>query len=302
MASPGWPYNSFNRFLYAKFGTNVRRLPLDLGYGCPHRQKNPPGCHFCQDEAIRPSYIVPEINLREQLARGAEKFSQAAFMPYLQSGVNTAGDPDKLKRIYEFCLSFPQTVGLIIATRPDYISREIIDIFKAINQKTFLVVELGLQSSHDKTLLAINRGHSYECFVKSATMLREAGIYQAVHLILGLPGEDEAMMKESVLRVCSLGVNAIKFHHLQVLVNTPLAALWQQGQLALLREESYPPLIVDLLEQIPWEVHIMRLVTNTNSNARLAPNWHLTKDQMLMAIQNEFKKRASYQGLARQNH
>ncbi len=302
MADNNLPYNSFNRFLTDKFGKNVRRLPLDLGRGCPHRQKNPPGCLFCCDEAIKPAYLTAEDNLAAQLAEGARKFTGSLFMPYLQSGVNTAGEPAELKRLYEFCLTFPKAVGLIIATRPDYISPEVVETLAELNKKSFIIVELGLQSTHNETLIALNRGHSYEDFVKSATLLKNAGIYQAAHLILGLPGESRAMMEQSVDRLAELGINAIKFHHLQILANAPLASSWQNGQIGLLSAEEYPPLIVDLLERLPWEMHIMRLITNTNANARLAPNWQPTKDQMLLAIQKEFARRGTRQGVCAISH
>lgn len=296
MADSFIPYNSFNRYLLDRFGCVVRRLPVDLGRGCPHRLKNPPGCLFCNDEAICPAYLDPQADIRAQLDQGTVKYPKALFMPYLQAGANTDGTIEELTAIYRLCLSYPRVVGLIIATRPDYCPPEIIDLLDKINQQTFLIVELGLQSANDRTLKRINRGHDFSCYRQTTAALNRCHIYHAVHLILGLPEEDEAMMANSVHQVLDCGTKAIKFHHLQVLKNTPLATEWQAGKLTLLEEKTYPELVCNLLERIPWDIHIMRLLTNTNSRQRLAPNWQKSKDQMLQAITGEFARRGTRQG------
>jgi radical SAM protein (TIGR01212 family) len=196
-------YNSYSAYLKKKFGTPVLKLPLDAGFACPNRDgtKSLRGCAFCDNRAFSPvvGTAMPVLEqLTTALRRAAGRYT--AFIAYLQPFSNTYGDVERLRSVYEPLVKVPGVAGISIGTRPDCLTGPILDYLGELARRTFLSIEIGLQSSHDSTLALINRGHTFKEFVTAAEGLAARNIESAAHVILGLPGESEEMMFETAAR------------------------------------------------------------------------------------------------------
>ena len=294
-------YNTFTDELRSRFGCRVQRVSLDAGFTCPNRDGSlgVGGCTFCGDRGAAAVGVPIELPLAEQLQQSKEylvrKFRAERFLAYFQAYSSTYGSPEDLKKIYSAALQDQEVVGMIVGTRPDCLGEDVLDLFEELNQKTYLWLELGMQTMHDATLSAVNRGHNHNCFIDAVMSCKRRGLRVCAHLILGLPGEERGQILESVSEVSRLKVDGVKLHHLHVLKGSVMEQQYRQGVLKLLEREEYVQLVCDAIELLDPSILIHRLMGDGRSEL-IAPNWSRRKLEVLNLIDAELEKRDSRQG------
>lgn len=296
-------YHTWNYHLRHKFHSKVFKVSLDAGFTCPNIDgtKGTGGCTYCSDRGSGDFAGNPTEPLRVQFAQVRDqllqKWPEAKYIPYFQAHTNTYGPLAVLQKNFEEVLSYENVVGLSIATRADCISRETADYLAKLSQRTYLIVELGLQSVFDKTGERINRCHSYADFLRGYELLRERGIPVCVHIIDGLPGENREMMLETARQVGRLHPHCVKIHLLHVLKNTAIAQELQEGKFRLLELEEYVNIVCDQLELLPPETVIQRITGDGDPQKLIGPLWSLKKFVVMNEIDKELARRNSMQGL-----
>lgn len=296
---PGWYYR-LSRFFKEKFGEPVYKIPIDAGLSCPNRDGTvgTGGCSYCYNPSFSPFSCEEPASVREQILKGKKKNRRALYLAYFQAYTNTYAPVEQLKDLYEQALSASEVVGLSIATRPDTVSADILDLLEDYARRCHLWVEYGLQSSHDQTLAAINRGHDAYSFSRVVDMTRGRGIYTCVHIILGLPGENREMMLQTIDFINRCRVDGVKFHHLQVIKNTALTSDFQEGKVAVYKKaEDYIPVLCDCLERLSPDIVIHRLASQAaSSDLLIAPHWPEGAGQIASMVETELKRRGTHQG------
>lgn len=295
-------YHTYNYYLRHKFGKKVYKVSLNTDLGCPNRDgsKGTGGCLFCSakksgDFAGDPGEdILAQYNeIKEKMSR---KWPEGLCIPYFQAGSNTYGDTETLRKMFYTALSFENAAGLSIATRADCIDEEKAELLRELSEKTFLTVELGVQTVHDETALKMNRCHTFADFMKGFELLRERNINVCAHIIDGLPGENREMMTETARVMGSLGLHSIKIHLLHVLKGTPLAEMYLRGEFCALELDEYVNIVCDQLEVLPPETVIQRVTGDGARSELIAPLWSLKKRSVMNEIDKELGRRNSYQG------
>jgi len=295
-------YHTFTYFLEQKFGRKVAKISLDAGFTCPNidGSKGVGGCTYCSARGSGDFAGDQSLSLREQFEQVRQvmnqKWPDAVYIPYFQAHTNTYAPLEVLKEKFEEALSFPDVVGLAIATRADCITDEIADYLGELAQRTYLEVELGLQSVHDVTGERINRCHSYADFLEGYQKLADRGINICVHIIDGLPGEDREMMLETARRLSHLKLHSIKIHLLHVLKGTVMEQQLAQGQFRLLTREEYVGIVCDQLELLPPQMVIQRVTGDGERESLVGPEWSLKKLCVMNEIDKELVRRNSFQG------
>ncbi len=289
-------YHTLNYFFKTKFGCKVFKVSLNANFSCPNFQ-NGHGCIFCKHGS---GNKLEHLSLKDQFNLVKipldKKWPHAKYIAYFQANTNTYAPLDILKEKYEEVLTYPNVIGLDIATRSDCLSNEILDYLEELNQKTFLMVELGLESGHDKTLKLINRGHDVNNFIEAVKKLKKRNIFTVVHIINGLPGETKEMMLDTVKLLNELPIDGIKIHMLYISKDTPLALMYQKKPFKLLTKEEYIDIVCEELEYLNDNIVIMRITGDPEKEDLIAPNWLLKKFCVLNDIDKEMKKRNIYQG------
>lgn len=292
-------YHTLNYYLRKKFNSKVFKVSLNAGFSCPNI-KNGNGCIFCSagsgDFGGNKSDTLTKqfIDIRDKISK---KWPNSKYIAYFQANTNTYAPLHILKEKYEEVLSLPNVVGLAIATRSDAISNETLDYLSELNERTFLSVELGLQSIHDKTLNLINRGHTLENFENMVKELKKRKIFTVVHIINGLPFETKEDMIETIKYLNKLNIDAIKIHMLSVIKNTPLEKLYEETKFHILTKEEYIDIVCDQLEYLNEEIILERITGDPDPKKLVAPDWLIKKFCVLNDIDKEMKKRNSYQGI-----
>ena len=294
-------YHTWNWFLQNKFGCKVTKIALNGGFTCPNIDgtKGVGGCSYCLggsgEFAGSPADSVTN-QFRKIAEKMGKKWQNTKYIPYFQANTNTYAPIDKLKALYEEALLQDNVVGLAIATRPDSISDEVLDYLAELSKRTYLLVELGLQSIFDETGDRINRCHTYKEFEDCYFRLKEHGINVCVHLIMGLPGETHEMMLKSVRKVAALRPDCVKLHLLHILKGTKIAQQFENGEFRCMELEEYVKVIVDSLELLPKETVIQRLTGDGAKDSLIAPLWSLKKFVVLNEIDKEMVRRNTMQG------
>ena len=295
-------YHTWNYHLMQKFGEKVFKVSLNAGFTCPNIDgtKGYGGCIYCSDAGSGDFAGNPCDSILEQFKkvkeRMHEKWPKAKYIPYFQAHTNTYAPLEVLKEKFEPVLEEDGVVGLSIATRADALADDVVDYLYELSKRTYLIVELGLQTVFDKTGELINRCHTYREFLDGYKRLSDRGINVCVHLIIGLPGETKEMMLESVSEVAKLKPHAIKLHLLHVLKGTKLAEMYLNNEFKTLSREEYVDIIVDALELLPKETIIQRLTGDGGKDDLIAPLWSLKKFCVLNEIDKEMVRRNTYQG------
>lgn len=296
-------YYSLNYFLREKFGEKVFKISLDAGFSCPNRDGkiNNKGCIFCSergsgDFAGNRNYSITEQfeNIKIMMNK---KWKQGKYIAYFQAYTNTYGEIDLLRSKYEEALNQSGVVALAIATRPDCINDDVLDLLEEYNKRIYLWIELGLQTTNDETAKLINRGYKLEVFENTVDKLRKRNIDVVVHTILGLPGEDESCMLKTIDYVAHKDVQGIKIHLLHVMKNTPLEKLFNEGNMQFMTEENYVNLICKAITRLPKNMVIHRLTGDAPRNLLIEPKWSLKKWEILNAIDKKLKDENLYQGM-----
>ncbi len=294
-------YHTWNYHLKTTFGSKVFKVALNGNFTCPNLDgtKGVGGCTYCLsgsgDFAGNPEHnILSQFD--EVKTRMLKKWPCAKYIAYFQANSNTYAPVHILKEKFEPVLKIDGVIGLAIATRADCLSNDVLDYLEDLNRRTYLIVELGLQTVFDKTGEKINRCHSYADFLKGYNELKKRNIKVCVHLILGLPGETHEMMIESVKTVARLEPEFIKLHLLHILKGTKIAEQYENGEFETLSKEEYVKIICDSLEQISENTVMQRLTGDGGRDTLIAPLWSLKKFVVLNEIDKEMVRRDSYQG------
>ena len=299
----GKRYNTLDGFFKRKFGSKVAKITLNGGFNCPNRDgtKSYGGCIYCSEKMSGDFAGNPSDSIRKQMDDGIERIStkwkNVKFMPYFQAGTNTYAPTEHLKLLYEEALAYDNIVGLSVATRPDCISDKTLEYLADINRRTFLTVELGLQSVFDATGDIINRQTTYAEFLDCYNRLSDKGIAVCVHLINGLPGETSEMMMESVRRVAALRPWSLKLHLLHVIRGTVCEKMLNEGLFETFEKDDYVKLICDQLEIVYPDTVIQRLTGDGVREELVSPLWSIKKFEVLNAIDKELVRRDSFQGI-----
>lgn len=297
-------YYSYDYFLKQKFGKKCAKLPIDGGFTCPNRDGSAghSGCIYCSARGSGDFCATPDTPIEKQLAIAAEKMSakweNPMYIAYFQAFTNTYAPLSDLKEKYEAALNFPGVVGLSIATRADCLGDGVCEYLATLAERTFLTVELGLQTVHDKTAKLINRGHSYADFLAGYERLRCASdkINICVHLINGLPYETPEMMLKSAHAVADLCPEQVKLHLLHVIADTPLAEMYQSGDFECLTLEEYSDIVVRQLEVLPPKTVIGRITGDGMESSLIAPLWSKKKLVVINTVDKLLYSRNTWQG------
>jgi uncharacterized protein len=298
----GLLYYDLNSFYRKKFGAKVWKLSLDAGCGCPNRDGTLAtlGCIFCDPASFSPSRRMAAASVAEQVQQGIRRlkhrYQAERFVAYFQPGTNTYGPIERLRAAYEVALAHPDVVGLAVGTRPDCADDKVLDLLGQLRQRTWVVVEYGLQTIHDRTLDLLNRGHHYDAFGDAYRRTRERNLDVGVHVILGLPAESPEEMRATARDLARLEIHSVKLHNLYAVRNTVLAQQVAAGRVRLPELQEYVGYAVDFLEQLPGRVVIERLCGDAPPEYLIGPQWCRDKGSVRSAIEAELRRRRSFQG------
>ncbi|EGO2648492.1 TIGR01212 family radical SAM protein [Enterococcus faecalis] len=301
---PNKRYHTWNYALRQQFGEKIFKVPIDGGFDCPNRDGTVAkgGCTFCSvsgsgDVIVAPSDPLP-LQFQKEIQLMHQKWPTVdQYIVYFQNFTNTHAPVDVIRHRFEQVVNEKGVVGLSIGTRPDCLPDEVVNYLAELNERFYLWVELGLQTTFEETSAAINRAHDYQTYLDGVAKLRKHGIRVCTHLINGLPGETPAMMRENVRRtIQDSDIQGIKLHLLHLMTNTKMMRDYNEGRLQLMSKEAYVSVICDQLEMIPPEIIIHRLTGDAPFETIIGPMWSLKKWEVLNAIDTEMKHRNSYQG------
>ncbi len=287
-------FHSISTWLKREFGEKTIKLAIDGGFTCPNRDgsKGHGGCLFCSDNGAGEF----ASNVEDQIQLYADKWPNARYLGYFQNHTNTYAPVEELREKYEAILANPKIEGLVIGTRPDCLSEEVLDLLGEINKTHFLWIELGLQTMHEETAELINRCYSLDVFEEAMEGLRARGIKTVVHLILGLPGETREMMLDSVRYVANQpDLFGMKLHLLNVVKGSRMALDYFEYQ-PFASIEEYVNLVVECLELIPPQVTIHRLTGDAPRSILITPPWSFNKRTILNGINEQLHLRDTWQG------
>ena len=295
-------YHTLDYYYKEKFHSKVFKISLNAGFSCPNLDGTVGfgGCIYCSKTGSGEFAGCKEDSLKQQFDNikkiMLKKWPSGKFIGYFQARTNTYADVNILKKLYETVLSFDNVIGLNIATRPDSISEECLDYLTELNKKTYLTIELGLQTTNEKTAKLINRCHTLECFESMVKKLRERNIDVVVHIINGLPYETKEDMLNTVKYLNTLDIQGIKIHMLSILKDTPLEKLYQQKKFKVLNKEEYIDIVIEQLELLRPEIVIHRITGDPKIEDLIELNWLIKKFCVLNDIDKEMVRRQSYQG------
>jgi radical SAM protein (TIGR01212 family) len=285
-----------------RFGCRVHKLPIDAGFDCPNRDGRVAagGCIYCDGRGsmLRQAGDLPSVG--EQIRRGKAFYSRNGkaekFIVYFQTFTNTYASLEKLQDPYDKALAEEDVIGLAIGTRPDCVPDETLALIRSYAKRCDVWLELGLQSIHDRTLIAINRGHDAAAFLDAVRRTGGSPVQICTHIIVGLPGESHEDMMETARVIAGLPIQGIKIHSLLALRGTILGQRYERGELSLMSREEYVATVCDILEILPPEMVIQRLTADGYREIFLGPEWARNKLAVLNAIDRELEARASWQG------
>ena len=295
-------YNSYSEHLKQKFGAKVYKITLDAGFSCPNRDGTISnlGCIFCDDSGSFSQAHSNRLSIQEQVLTGVEtlskRFKAQKFMSYFQAFSNTYKPVEELEQIYKASLNHSDIVGISIGTRPDCIDDEKLRLINSFSSDYYTWIEYGLQTVHDKTLLKINRGHDYKCFLEAYEKTREyPGINICLHVILNLFETYDEMM-HTAQTIAKLEPDGVKIHMLCALEGTKVAQMYKNGEIEFMSEDEYVSTVCDFMEYLPPKTTIHRLAGNGLRTELVAPRWIVKKLDTLNIIDREFLRRNSRQG------
>ena len=295
-------YSDYNAYLRELFGERVQKISIDAGLSCPNRsgRLSRLGCIYCNEKGSGSGLSEKGLSIRDQIEAGKigsmKKYKAKKFLAYFQSYSNTYTTLAHMKAIYDEALSCEGMVGLAIGTRPDCIDPEKLDLIQTYTKDYLVWIEYGLQSIHDGTLKRINRGHTFREFSHAVDLTRNRGIQICTHVILGLPGENREMMRETARTLADSGINGIKIHLLYVIKGTPLEKLWQRGEYTPMEQAEYVDRVCDFLELLPKHIIIQRITGDPHPDELRAPLWAAQYRETFNLIQDMLEKRDTFQG------
>lgn len=299
-------YNAYSDYFVKVFGERVQKVTIDAGFSCPNRDgtKGRGGCTYCNNDAFNPSYCQPHKSIAQQITEGIEfhkvRYRRAnRYLAYFQAFSNTHAPLSKLKELYDEALAYPGVTGLVIGTRPDCIDDEKLEYFAGLASKYYVIIEYGIESCYDRTLLKINRQHSFEDSVNAIRKTAGYGIRTGAHLIFGLPGESREEMIHEAEILSELPLNTIKFHQLQIIEDTYMALdfLRNPQEYQLFGLEEYIDFIIRFIERLNPEFVIERFTGEAPPRFQAGPTWgNLRTDQVVNMIEKRLEELDTWQG------
>lgn len=300
-------YHTLNYFLRNKFGDKVFKISLDAGFTCPNRDGSisTGGCVFCGprgsgDFAGTSRDLVQQFEEVKEVM--SKKWKDGKYIAYFQAYTNTYADVETLREKYYSVLNLEGVVGIAIATRPDCLSVEILDLLEEISREKYIWVELGLQTIHERTAEIINRGYPLSTYIKAVQELKRRNIEVVTHVILGLPGENKEEMLQTVEFVANTGTQGIKLHLLHLVRDTELMHIYEKGQLRIMDMQEYVELVVSCIERIPEDMVIHRITGDGPRETLVEPKWSLKKWEVINSIEHQMMDCDTWQGKKHENN
>ncbi len=297
-------YLDFPTFLHRYFPYKVQKISLNAGFTCPNRDGTVGygGCTYCNNQTFNPDYCHTEKSIPQQLEEGkrffAHKYPQMKYLAYFQAYTNTYGELESLKCKYEEALAVDEVVGLVIGTRPDCLPLPLLDYLEQLARQTFLLVELGIESTDDHTLKRIHRGHTFAVTRQAVTQLADRNILCGGHLIFGLPGETHASIVQQAAQINRLPLHTLKMHQLQLIRGTRMAAEYAASpqEFHLFQVEEYIELVVDYIQHLRPDLVLERFVSQSPKELLIAPDWGLKNYEFNHRVQKRLRQLDAYQG------
>ena len=292
-------YKEFGTWLQAELGCKAQKLSVDAGLTCPNRDGTlgRGGCTFCDNRTFNPAYCRQGGSITDQLEAGKRFFSRKyptmKYLAYFQSYSNSYGTLSHLKELYEEALRVPDVVGLVIGTRPDCMPDALLEYLEELNRRTFLLVEYGVESANEETLVRVNRGHTFaqarECIIRTA----QRGIRVGVHMILGFPWETRSELIRQAQLIASLPITTLKLHQLQVIRGTQLAREYELHPWTLPTAEEYVDLVLEYISHLPSSLVLERFVSQSPPEYVIAPRWGLKNHEFSALVKKAIQKRST---------
>ena len=295
-------YNDYGTWIRRQFPYRVQKISIDAGFTCPNRDGriSTGGCIYCDNRTFNPSYCQRRHSVTQQLEEGkrffAHKYPDMKYLAYFQAFTNTYAPLSQLKALYEEALQVDDIVGIVIGTRPDCVSDELLDYLAELNQRTFVLVEYGIESANNDTLLRINRGHSFEQSQEAIQRTHQRDLLTGAHIILGLPGEDAAESLRQASIISSLPIDILKIHQMQIIRGTRLAEEFAANPFHIYTVDEYIQLIAEYIQRLRPDLILERFVSQSPKELLIAPHWGLKNYEFTNLLVNYLKQNKIYQG------
>lgn len=289
-------YVEFGPWLQSELGCKVQKISVNAGMTCPNRDGTlgTGGCTFCNNQTFNPAYCRTEKSVTQQLEEGkqffARKYPAMKYLAYFQAYTNTYAELDRLVSLYEEALRVPDVVGLVIGTRPDCMPDHLLDYLEELNRRTFLIVEYGVESANDETLLRINRGHTFRQSCEAIRRTAERGIRVGAHVILGFPWEPIDELMRQAEEIGRLPLTTLKLHQLQIIRGTQLAREYAEHPWAVPTAEEYIDLVLHYISRLPYGLVMERFVSQSPPEMVIAPQWGLKNHEFANLLRNRMVK------------
>ncbi len=298
------PFNDFSGYFKTLFNYRVQKISIDAGFTCPNRDgsKGIGGCSFCDNKTFNPIYCLPENSITKQLDKGISlfktKYPGQKYLAYFQAYSNTYGTLDLLKQKYGEALKHPDVVGLVIGTRPDCIDEILVEYLNDLANEYFISLEFGIESTSNKTLQRINRGHDFESAIHALEMCANKRFYTGVHMIFGLPGESRNDILAHADSLNSLPFNFLKLHQMQIIKGTQMEIEFAHHPQDFLKlsVEDYIELLIDFLAKLNPDIILERFISESPKEKLIAPRWGLKNFEFVSKLEKEMIKQKIFQG------
>ncbi len=298
------PYKTFQDFLTGQCSRKVQKISINAGFTCPNRDGSIGwgGCTYCNNQTFNPDYCVSDKSVTLQLEEGkkffSKKYPEMDYLAYFQAYTNTYATFNHLKDLYEEALNVPGVVGLVIGTRPDCITDEILDYLQQLSKKYFILVEYGVETTLDRTLKLINRGHDFKCSSEAIIKTASRGINVGAHMILGLPGESDKDILEHAEKINRLPLDIIKLHQLQLIKGTALSGQVEKDK-SLIKwydANEYVELVISFIERLRPDIAVERFISQSPPSLLIAPNWGLKNFEFTHLVEKKMRTEKRFQG------
>ncbi len=304
MSDERFYYKEFGAYLRNIFGFKVQKITIDGGFTCPNRDgtKGRGGCTYCNNRTFNPAFCHKHLPVAEQMREGisffSHKYPSMRYLAYFQAYTNTYDSLENLKRRYEDALAVEGCIGIVIGTRPDCMPDELLDYLVELQKRTFVLVEYGIESTSDKTLVRINRGHDYACAVDAVRRTAARGIPVGAHIILGLPGEDREELMNQATVLSELPLTTLKLHQLQLIRGTRMAEEYAENpsEFSLFTVENYVETVVDYVERLNPAFVLERFASQSPKELLIAPDWGLKNHELIEKVKRRMRERDTWQG------
>lgn len=299
-------YNSYSGYFRRLLGARIQKVAINAGFTCPNRDGSISrgGCTFCNNEAFTPSYCTPGKSICRQIDEGIEfhrnRYREARlYLAYFQSYSNTYAPIEHLRKIYDQALSHPSIAGIIVGTRPDCVSGPVLDYFAKVAERKYVSIEYGVESTCDTTLSAINRGHDFACAQEAIEQTAQRGIHCGAHFILGLPGQTETELIESVSTINALPLSTVKFHQLQIFKGTAMAQDYaaHPENYRFWNVEEYIDFFIEILRRLRPDMVLERFASEAPPRYHFGPSWGLLRNEQLWnMLEKRLEQTGTWQG------